>query len=446
MNRDLTKGNPSAELVKFSLPLLGSMIFQQLYNIADSFVAGKFIHENALAAVGNSYEITLIYIAFAFGCNIGCSVIVSNLFGGKRYSAMKTAVSTTFIASGILCAVLMAVGLLFGRNMLALIRTPDDIMADSLLYLNIYTMGLLFLFFYNIATGIFSAMGDSRTPFILLACSSTANIFVDILFVKEFQMGVAGVGWATFLCQGISCGAAVLLVFKRLAKIKNEDVHKPQIFSWGLLGKITNIAVPSILQQSFVSVGNIIIQSVINGYGAPVIAGYSAAIKLNNMVITSFTTLGNGVSNFTAQNMGAGRTERVGSGLKGGLKLVYIICIPVAALYMLGGKSILLLFINDRTGDAMKTGIQILRILAPFYFVVSTKLMCDGVLRGAGAMKSFMITTFTDLILRVVLAVMLSARFGVVGIWSAWPVGWSIGTAMSIYFYAVGRWKSYSIT
>ena len=307
-------------------------------------------------------------------------------------------------------------------------------------------MGLLFLFFYNIATGIFSAMGDSRTPFILLACSSTANIFVDILFVKEFQMGVAGVGWATFLCQGISCGAAVLLVFKRLAKIKNEDVHKPQIFSWGLLGKITNIAVPSILQQSFVSVGNIIIQSVINGYGAPVIAGYSAAIKLNNMVITSFTTLGNGVSNFTAQNMGAGRTERVGSGLKGGLKLVYIICIPVAALYMLGGKSILLLFINDRTGDAMKTGIQILRILAPFYFVVSTKLMCDGVLRGAGAMKSFMITTFTDLILRVVLAVMLSARFGVVGIWSAWPVGWSIGTAMSIYFYAGGRWKSYSIT
>lgn len=446
MNRDLTKGNPSTELVKFSLPLLGSMIFQQLYNIADSFVAGKFIHENALAAVGNSYEITLIYIAFAFGCNMGCSVIVSNLFGGKRYSEMKTAVSTTFIASGILCAVLMAVGLLFGRNMLALIRTPDDIMADSLLYLNIYTMGLLFLFFYNIATGIFSAMGDSRTPFILLACSSTANIFVDILFVKEFQMGVAGVGGATFLCQGISCGAAVLLVFKRLAKIKNEDVHKPQIFSWELLGKITNIAVPSILQQSFVSVGNIIIQSVINGYGAPVIAGYSAAIKLNNMVITSFTTLGNGVSNFTAQNMGAGRTERVGSGLKGGLKLVYIICIPVAALYMLGGKSILLLFINDRTGDAMKTGIQILRILAPFYFVVSTKLMCDGVLRGAGAMKSFMITTFTDLILRVVLAVILSARFGVVGIWSAWPVGWSIGTAMSIYFYARGRWKSYSIT
>ncbi|MGN0406890.1 MAG: MATE family efflux transporter, partial [Bacteroides sp.] len=131
MNKDLTQGNPSTVLIKFSLPLLGSMIFQQLYNIADSFVAGKFIDENALAAVGNSYEITLIYIAFAFGCNMGCSVIVSNLFGGKRYRELKTAVSTTFIASGILCAVLMLVGLLFGKNMLELINTPAEIMGAS---------------------------------------------------------------------------------------------------------------------------------------------------------------------------------------------------------------------------------------------------------------------------------------------------------------------------
>ena len=145
MNRDLTKGNPSTELVKFSLPLLGSMIFQQLYNIADSFVAGKFIHENALAAVGNSYEITLIYIAFAFGCNMGCSVIVSNLFGGKRYSEMKTAVSTTFIASGILCAILMAVGLLFGRNMLTLIRTPDAIRWDFCSFSSIILQQAYFL-------------------------------------------------------------------------------------------------------------------------------------------------------------------------------------------------------------------------------------------------------------------------------------------------------------
>ncbi len=444
MNKDLTQGNPSTVLIKFSLPLLGSMIFQQLYNIADSFVAGKFIDENALAAVGNSYEITLIYIAFAFGCNMGCSVIVSNLFGGKRYRELKTAVSTTFIASGILCAVLMLVGLMFGKNMLELINTPAEIMGASHLYLNIYTLGLIFLFFYNIATGIFSAMGDTKTPFVLLALSSTANILVDILFVKEFNMGVAGVGWATFCCQGTSCVLAVMLVFRRLAKI--EAGVKAPVFSWNLLGKITNIAVPSILQQSFVSVGNIIIQSVINGYGPGVIAGYSAAIKLNNMVITSFTTLGNGMSNFTAQNIGAGKTERVKKGLRAGIVMVFAICIPVVLLYIFGGNKILLLFINDRTGEAMSTGMDMLRILSPFYCVVGTKLMCDGVLRGAGAMKMFMSATFTDLVLRVVLAVILSARMGTLGIWSAWPVGWGIATAMSVYFYAHGKWKSYSIT
>ena len=166
MNKDLTIGKPEVVLWKFSLPLFGSIIFQQMYNIADSLVAGHYVGENALAAVGNSYEITLIYIAFAFGCNIGCSVIVSQLFGGKKFKELKTAVSTTFISSGILCLVLMALGFILSPELLHLINTPHKIFSDSFLYLNIYTGGLAFLFFYNIATGIFSAMGDSKTPFI----------------------------------------------------------------------------------------------------------------------------------------------------------------------------------------------------------------------------------------------------------------------------------------
>jgi len=201
MNKDLTVGKPESVLWRFCLPLFGSVIFQQLYNIADSLVAGKFINESALAAVGNSYEITLIFIAFAFGCNMGCSVIVSRLFGAKEYRNMKTAVSTTFIFTAVLLAVMVIAGLFTSRELLALIHTPDDIMDASLLYLNIYIYGLPFMFFYNIATGIFSALGDSRTPFIFLAISSVSNIFVDILFVKSFQMGIAGVAWATFLCQ-----------------------------------------------------------------------------------------------------------------------------------------------------------------------------------------------------------------------------------------------------
>ena len=221
-NKDLTVGKPETVLWRFCLPLFGSIIFQQLYNIADSLVAGKFIGENALAAVGNSYEITLIFIAFAFGCNIGCSVIVAQLFGAKRYKDMKTAVYTTLIASGILCAVLMVFGTVCCGGLLRLIHTPGEIWADSRLYLDIYILGLPFLFFYNIATGIFSALGDSKTPFIFLAASSTANILADIWFVAGFSMGVAGVAWATFICQGISCVLAMAVVLKRLAGIQAE--------------------------------------------------------------------------------------------------------------------------------------------------------------------------------------------------------------------------------
>ncbi len=440
MNRDLTVGNPGAVLRRFCLPLFGSVIFQQLYNIADSLVAGKFIGESALAAVGNSYEITLLFIAFAFGCNIGCSVVVSQLFGGRAYGEMKTAVTTTLIAAGALCLALMAGGLLGSRALLELIRTPEEVMDASRLYLDIYLWGLPFLFFYNIATGIFSALGDSRTPFLFLALSSTANIGVDILFVTAFDMGEAGVARATFLCQGVSCLLALAVVFRRLARIPAEG-RRP-LFSASALGRVAAIAVPSILQQSFISVGNIVIQGAINGFGTGVMAGYSAAVKLNNLVVTSFTTLGNGVSNFTAQNLGAGKTERIDQGFRAGLGLVWAVCLPVAAAYLLAGRQLLCLFIDAPTQTALDTGVTFLRLLSPFYFVVSAKLTADGVLRGTGSMGRFMAATFTDLILRVTLALVLSRTgLGATGIWLAWPISWTAATVLSLLFYHTGPWR-----
>ena len=440
MNKDLTVGKPSTVLWKFCLPLFGSIIFQQLYNIADSWVAGKFISQNALAAVGNSYEITLIFIAFAFGCNIGCSVIVSQLFGAKEYGKMKTAVSTAMIASGGVCLCLMLVGLLGCDGLLELINTPEEVFADSKLYLDIYVWGLPFVFFYNIATGIFSALGDSKTPFGFLAASSLSNIGMDILFVKAFRMGVDGVAWATFLCQGVSCVLAVTVVMLRLRKIPTEG--RLQLFSGRLLKQFSVIAIPSILQQSFISIGNIIIQSVINGFGTEVMAGYSAAVKLNNLVITSFTTLGNGVSNFAAQNIGAQKLDRVKAGFTAGLKLVWALCFPLVLLYFFCGKALMGFFLDAPTELALSSGMIFLRILSPFYFVVSAKLVADGILRGAGMMKKFMVATFTDLILRVVLAFVLSGTaLGSTGIWCAWPIGWAVATVLSIMFYRTGPWN-----
>ncbi len=445
MNKDLTVGKPSAVLWRFCLPLFGSIIFQQLYNIADSFVAGKFVGEAALAAVGNSYEITLIFIAFAFGCNIGCSVIVSRLFGAGKYQDLKTAVTTSLIAIGVLCGVLMTLGIVFSRELLLLIHTPQEILSSSQLYLNIYLWGLPFVFYYNVATGIFSALGDSKTPFIFLMCSSLANIGMDILFTTAlssvFTHGVDGVAWATFLCQGVSCILALIFILKRLRAIKTE---KAKLFSWALLKRIAAIAIPSTLQQSFVSVGNIIVQGVINTFGTGVIAGFSASIKLNNLVTTSFTTLGNGISNYTSQNIGAEKLPRVREGYKAGLKLVWMLSLPLVLLYFFAGKYLVLFFLNTPSEDALQTGILILRLLSPFYFVISTKLVSDGILRGAGMMKYFMIGTFTDLALRVIFAEVLSrTALGSTGIWLAWPIGWVIAAILSFALYrrVSVRWK-----
>lgn len=439
MNKDLTVGNPSAVLWKFCLPLFGSILFQQLYNIADSFVAGNFVGEDALAAVGNSYEVTLIFIAFAFGCNVGCSVTVSQLFGAKRYNELKTAVYTTLIAGGVLCAALMACGTVFCADLLRIIHTPENVLADSKLYLDIYILGLPFVFFYNISTGIFTALGDSRTPFVFLVCSSLTNIGMDILFVTSFQMGVAGVAWATFLCQGVSCVLAVACVLARLRSIRTEG--KVQVFSQRLLVKIAAVAVPSIAQQSFISVGNLIIQGMINSFGSAVMAGYSAAIKLNNLVITSLTALGNGVSNFTAQNLGARKNERIREGFAAARKLAWLLSVPVVLVYVFLGRYLIGAFLDSPSGTAVEVGLEILRIFAPFYFVISVKLIADGVLRGTSSMKKFMISTFTDLVLRVLLAKVFSSLFGSVGIWLAWPVGWTVATVLSVWFYKTGEWN-----
>ena len=246
-------------------------------------------------------------------------------------------------------------------------------------------------------------------------------------------MGVSGVAWATFICQGISCILAVFFVFRRFANIETDG--KPAAFSFALLKRIAAVAIPSILQQSFISVGNIIIQGVINSFGSGVIAGYSASIKLNNLVITSFTTFGNGISNYTAQNLGARKFGRIKEGFKAGVKLTWMICIPIVAVYLLASRYLIYFFLESPTGTAMDTGMLFLRILTPFYFFAAAKLVSDGVLRGAGQMKAFMTGTFTDLVLRVVLAIILSkTALASTGIWVSWPVGWCVAGVISLTF------------
>ena len=440
MITDLTQGNPSRILWRFSLPMLCSSIFQQLYNIADSVIAGRFVGEDALAAIGASYPVTMIFMAVAMGCNIGCSVVISQLFGAKRYGEMKTAVKTSFSAFTILSLLLTLLGFSICSPLMRLLNTPQSILADSETYLQIYIGGLAFLFLYNIATGVVTALGDSRTPLMFLIASSLGNIVLDILFVTAIPMGVAGVAWATFLAQGISSVLAVGTLLLRLRKIESEE-NSP-LFSREMLGRISRIAIPSILQQSFISVGNLFVQALVNMFGPAAIAGYSAAVKLNTFSLTSLTTLANGVSSFTAQNIGAGSSQRVRQGFRAGIKMGIIVAVPITLLFVLAAPQMISIFIENVTEKALGTGCEFLQIVAPFYALISVKLIADGVLRGSGSMLYFMITTFSDLILRVILAFVFALGFsmGTTGIWISWPVGWAIAAILSVVFYRRGVW------
>lgn len=440
MVKNLTEGKVRSVLWQFTMPMFVSVIFQQLYNISDSAIAGIFAGENALAAVGASYPVTMIFMAIAVGSNVGCSVVISRLFGSGMLRKMKTAISTTLISSGVLAAVLTVLGLLLSAPLMRLLQTPEGIFHQGDLYLKIYIAGLLFLFLYNVSTGIFTSLGDSKTPLYFLIGSSVGNIFLDWLFVAVFRWGVGGVAWATFIAQGIACVFVLLALYKRVKDIPVSG-GKISLYSRDMLLKICRIAIPSILQQSFVSVGNLFIQGLVNSYGPGVLAGYSAAVKLNNFAITSFSTMSNGISNFTAQNLGAGKPERVKEGFRSGCRMVWGIAIPFIMVYFFFGSLAMRLFLTNPAGEAMATGILYLKILSPFYLAIPIKLIADGVLRGGAAMKSFMATTFSDLILRVVLAFVFSALWGSMGIWIAWPVGWVISMVLSLIFYYRGNWK-----
>ncbi len=441
MITDMTEGSPSKILWKFSMPMLLSVIFQQLYNVVDSIVAGQFIGVDALAAVGASYPVTMIFMAVATGCNIGCSVVISQLFGAKSYGHMKTAVSTSLISVLALSVFLTGAGFLLCRPILSLLNTPGNIFGDSALYLNVYIGGFVFLFLYNICTGVFTALGDSKTPLYFLIFSSVGNIVLDLVFVICFHMGVGGVAWATFIAQGVSSMLAALALLRRLATVTTQ--HRYALFSWRMLGRICRIAVPSILQQSFISVGNLFIQGLVNGYGSVVVAGYSAAVKLNTFAITSFTTMANGLSSFTAQNIGAGKPERIRKGYRAGLLMAVCVVIPFVLAFFVFSRQMIGIFLDtaNDTENVVQVGVDFLRMVSPFYLLIGVKLMADGVLRGAGSMGAFMTSTFTDLVLRVALAYLLSIPFQALGIWLSWPIGWAVSTVLSVLFYATGIWK-----
>lgn len=438
---DLINGRPVSAMFFFALPMIIGNLFQQFYNMADSVIVGNFVGEDALAAVGASYSFTTVFIMVAIGGGIGSTVLVSQYYGAKKYEEMRTAIRTFLVTFLVFSILLACIGFAVNPWILKVLKTPDNIYEDAVLYLQIYFIGLPFMFMYNVLAANFNALGKSKIPLYLLIFSSLLNIALDIWLVVSFGLGVAGVAIATVIAQGVSCMISLIILIRYLKTFETDEkaVH---IFDKEMFVKGVKIAIPSIVQQSIVSVGLLLTQSAVNQFGSAALAGYSAGSRLESICIVPMVATGNAMSTFTAQNLGAGKKERIKEGYRAALGIVIGFGVVIALLTQTLGKPLVSAFVDSTESIvAFETGTSYIRFTGWFLAILGFKTTTDGILRGSGDVKVYMIANLINLAIRVSVAQLGAPIFGIGIVWYIVPVGWFVNFAISYIWYRTGNWK-----
>ncbi len=436
---DLINGKPGQSMFLFALPMIAGNLFQQFYNMADSIIVGRFVGEDALAAVGASYSFTTVFIMVAIGGGMGASVLVSQYLGARKYGEMKTAVSTFLLAFAVFGTLLALFGFFANPTILKVLKTPDNTFADAVTYLQIYFVGLPFLFMYNILAANFNALGKSEIPLYLLIFSSVLNVFLDLVMVLVFHLGVAGVAIATVLAQGVSSLISFAVL---LRKLKEYGAKTGRLFDVGMFFGGLKIAIPSIVQQSIVSIGLLLTQSAVNVFGSSSVAGYSAGMRLESICIVPMIATGNAMSTFAAQNLGANKVERVREGYHAAYRIIIGFAVLLLVISQLFYRPIVSLFVSEtESAVAFSVGAACFRFEACFMCLIGFKSITDGILRAAGDVNVYMLANLVNLPLRVSVARLLSPVFGIEVIWYAVPLGWAVNYLISYTWYRTGHWK-----
>lgn len=466
--------SPGRSLFFFALPMILGNLFQQFYSTVDSIIVGQYVGEDALAAVGASYSLTTVFIMIAIGGGIGASVVISQYLGAGLNRQMKTSVYTALLSFLGVSIVLGVVGLIFSRNILTALNTPANILEDALLYLDIYFAGLPFLFMYNILSSVFNALGNSKTPLYLLIFSSLLNIVMDLAFVRGLGLGIAGAAVATVIAQGLSAvisfclllralkgyaetrtvsgaadfaeqknmGEVVVAQRKEMLRMTDGKKERPVLFDTAMLGNMIKVAIPSMLQQSIVSIGMLLVQSVVNGFGSSVLAGYTAGTRIESVCIVPMIASGNAVSTFTAQNLGAGKPERVKKGYLAAVKMVAAFAVIICVTLTLFHGGIVGSFLEAGSEPAaFETGNAYLSFIAFFFVCIGLKAITDGVLRGSGDVVVFTLANLINLGIRVSVAFAFAPVWGGQAVWFAIPMGWTTNYLISFVRYLSGKWS-----
>lgn len=435
--KDLTEGEETNLIIVFALPMLIGNVFQQFYNMVDSWVVGNFIGKESLAAVGASFPIIFLLLSLVIGFSMGSNVIIAQNYGAKKMDAVRSAIDTTYVTLFWGSVILTALGLLAVDPILRLLRVPENIMGPAGTYLRIIISGLVLTFGYNGVGAILRGLGDSKTPLYMLIIATILNVFLDLLFVIVFRWGVAGAAWATVIAQGVSFFGS-LIYLNRTHDVLRTNFLKLR-FDKDLFLSCLRIGLPTGLQQTLVSLGLMFMSSVVNGFGTDVMAGFTAASRIDSFVAMPAMNISMALSTFAGQNLGARKPDRVRRGFRAALTIGSLItALLVVVLYAAGA---LLIGIFSTDAEVIRIGYQYLRVIAPFYFAFTTMFIINGVIRGSGAVLIPLVSTLVSMwLVRVPAAVLFSGLWGVIGIWWAMPTGWIVGMCISYTYYRSGLW------
>jgi len=420
--KDLTKGNPMKLMILFAIPILIGNLFQQLYNLIDTVIVGQTLGINALAAVGATAPIANLLIGFAVGMTNGFAVVVARFFGAKDLKQMRKAIAGTIVLGMTTSIVLTIMGIVGIRPLLKLLNTPGDVIESAYSFLRIIIFGMTFSMIYNMLAGILRALGDTKSPLYFLIISTVANIALDYLFICRFKMGVEGAAYATIIAQLLSAILCFMYIIKNypILRLKKEDFK----VSFPLVTELYSTAVSMGLMLSVVSMGTVILQNAINGFGTTTIAAHTAARKISDMLMLPFSTLSVTAATFSSQNLGANKPERI----KKGLKQIILISWIWATVSVILAYTFAPLIVSGITGTSktqiVRTATRYLRIDTPFYYILGILTVTRSVMQGIGQKLIPIIASFMELIGKMVAVCYLAPKLGYFGVCITEPIIW----------------------
>jgi len=442
---DMLTGPILPRIITFSLPIFLGSVFQQLYNMVDSIVVGKYVSADALAAVGSTGTVSMLLVGIMMGFPTGASVVAAQFLGAGEKKKIRSTISTTLIFLLGLAVVLTILGLALSHSIMTWVNVPENIFEDAVTYFRIFIGGMIFMALYNFFASFLRALGDSTTPLIFLVISSLLNIGGDLLFVIAFDMGVAGVAWATIISQAIS----VVLCFFYVTHT-SEYFHFSKgelLFDRMLFRDILRLGLPASLQSSITSLGMIAVQGLINSYGSVCMAAYTSANKMESLSHLPVMGISMAVSLFTGQNIGAKQVDRARKGLVQSLLFTLGLSIIMAGIIILTGPYLMRLFVNDTDADVISIGADFMKIWAPIILFHATAQSFVAFLRGAGDSIASMIAMFFDLGVRTAAAYFfaIGLDMGFMGIAYSIPCGWVACAAFAVIRYLTGAWKDKAV-